>query len=161
MACKTWEICGIFQQKSTISHKQPKEVAVIKKILFVCVENSCRSQIAEAFAKLHGKEICEALSAGSKPSGRINTMAVQVMNENGYDLTTHQSKSLGEIPQEHYEYSITMGCGDDCPLIDAGIREDWAIPDPKNFPLGKFREVRDLIEIKVKDLLERIAAVRD
>ena len=128
----------------------------MKYLLFVCVENSCRSQIAEAFARIHTKGRVAIYSAGSRPSGRIDARAVESMREIGYDLTQHASKALTEIPDLQYDFVVTMGCGDECPLVRAKQREDWGIPDPKNLPLEQFREVRDLIESKVKDVLVRI-----
>jgi arsenate reductase (thioredoxin) len=123
------------------------------RVLFVCVENSNRSQMAEAFARLHGGGRVEAYSAGSRPSGRVNPRAAEFMREVGCDLTTHQSKSLADIPEVEYDVAVTMGCGDECPLVRARRREDWGIPDPKELPAAEFRKVRDLIERKVKALL--------
>ena len=120
-------------------------------VLFVCVENSNRSQMAEAFARMHGG--VDAHSAGSKPSGRVNPRAVQFMAEKGYDLSSHTSKSLDAFNGTHITAAVTMGCGDYCPLVAADRREDWNIPDPKDLPDDGFREVRDLIERKVKELL--------
>ena len=125
-----------------------------KRILFVCVENSNRSQMAEAFARIHGAGTVEAHSAGSRPSGRVNPKAVEAMREVGYDLTTHTSKGLDGFDDTAVEVAVTMGCGDECPLVRAKRREDWQIPDPKELPPEKFREVRDLIEKKVKELLQ-------
>ena len=125
----------------------------MKRLLFVCVENSCRSQIAEAFARIHGKGQVEVYSAGSRPSGQVNPKAVESMREIGYDLTEHESKSLEEIPDVEYDFVATMGCGDECPFVRAKRREDWNIPDPKNLPLEQFRQTRDLIEQKVKGVL--------
>ena len=127
-----------------------------KKVLFVCVENSNRSQMAEAFAHMHGGEDVEAYSAGSKPSGKINPKAIEAMIEFDYDLAKHQSKSLDEIPNVHYDAVVTMGCGDACPWMPSSLNEDWDIPDPKEMNENDFREVRDLIEHKVKDLLIRL-----
>ena len=127
-----------------------------KRVLFVCVENSNRSQMAEAFARMHGGESVEAYSSGSKPSGRVNPRAIEFMKERGYDLATHNSKSLDEIPPGEYDAAITMGCGDNCPMVRARLREDWGIPDPKELPPDRFREVRDLIERKVIELLARV-----
>jgi protein-tyrosine-phosphatase len=128
-----------------------------KSVLFVCVENSNRSQMAEAFARLHGAGIVEAFSAGSRPSGRVNPKAVEAMREVGYDLTQHQSKSLSDIPIIEYDAVVGMGCGDEgCPLVQAKRREEWGIPDPKELPPERFREVRDLIEKKVKELLRTL-----
>ena len=112
--------------------------------------------MAEAFARIHGGNETQAFSAGSKPSGKINPKAIAAMNELDYDLTTHHSKSLDDIPDGPYDAVVTMGCGDACPWIPAGISEDWEIPDPKEMNENDFNQVRDLIEIKVKDLLERL-----
>lgn len=125
----------------------------LKKLLFVCVENSNRSQMAEAFARIHGGANIEAYSAGSRPSGKINPKAVESMREVGYDLSQHQSKSLAEIPDIEYDFVATMGCGDECPFVRAKQREDWNIPDPKEMPPGEFRAVRNLIEEKIVSLL--------
>lgn len=123
------------------------------KVLFVCVENSCRSQMAEAFARMHGGDSVEAYSAGSRPSGVVNPRAIETMKETGYDLTAHRSKSLSEVPKDVYDHVITMGCGDECPFIPAQHHTDWDLPDPKDMPLDEFREVRDEIEKRVKALL--------
>ena len=128
----------------------------MKRVLFVCVENSNRSQMAQAFAAIHGGAAVEAHSAGSRPSGRINPKAVEAMGELGYDLTAHRSKSLSEIPAGPYDAAVTMGCGDACPNVAARVREDWTIPDPRDMPSEQFREVRDLIGRMVKELLEKL-----
>jgi protein-tyrosine-phosphatase len=125
----------------------------MKRVVFVCVENSNRSQMAEAFARVHGGSQVEAFSAGSRPSGRVNPQAVEAMRELGYDLTAHHSKSLQDLIPVEFDVAVTMGCGDECPFIRAKRREDWAIPDPKGLPPEDFRRVRDLIEEKVKELL--------
>jgi protein-tyrosine-phosphatase len=124
-----------------------------KRVLFVCVENSCRSQIAEAFARIHGSDHIEAFSAGSRPSGIVNPKAIETMREVDYDLSAHTSKSLDDIPQFTYDLVATMGCGDECPFIEAEVREDWQIPDPKNMPPAEFRAVRDEIERRVRQML--------
>lgn len=124
-----------------------------KIVLFVCVENSNRSQMAEAFARIHGGEGIVAASSGSRPSGVVNPRAIQFMAELGYDLTTHGSKPLDEFNGKTVAVAVTMGCGDECPLVKAERREDWQIPDPKHMPDEQYREVRDLIEQKVKALL--------
>ncbi|HEY5593544.1 MAG TPA: arsenate reductase ArsC [Nitrospiria bacterium] len=128
----------------------------MKRLLFVCVENSCRSQIAEAFARIHCKGELEIYSAGSRPSGRVNQKAIESMREIGYDLAEHASKSLAEIPEIEYDLVVTMGCGDECPFVRAKHREDWNIQDPKNLPPDPFRKIRDEIEKKVKDVLLRM-----
>jgi protein-tyrosine-phosphatase len=110
--------------------------------------------MAQAFAKIHGHHTVTAYSAGSKPSGKINPRAITSMAELGYDLTSHTSKSLEEIPDVEYEYAVTMGCGDECPYVKAKQRIDWEIPDPREMDTEDFRKVRDLIQEKVKTLLE-------
>ena len=123
------------------------------KLLFVCIENSCRSQMAEAFARMHGGDSVEAYSAGSRPSGSVNPKAIESMREVDYDLTPHESTGLDAVPQAGFDYAITMGCGDECPYIEAKVHDDWDIPDPKHVAPEEFREVRDLIERKVRALL--------
>ena len=131
--------------------------AKIKRVLFVCVENSNRSQMAEAFARIHGGEAVEAFSAGSRPSGTINPGAVRAMRELGYDLSGHSSKSLNEVPDIEFDFVAMMGCGDECPFVRAKQREDWAIPDPKNMESDEFRVVRDEIEARVKMVVRNLA----
>ena len=128
----------------------------MKRVIFVCVENSNRSQMAEAFAKIHGVGKVDSFSSGSRPSGRINPKAIEAMKELGYDLTTHSSKGLDQFNGKEFDAAITMGCGDECPLVIAKQRMDWQIPDPKELPPEDFRKVRDLIEEKVKELLRAL-----
>jgi protein-tyrosine-phosphatase len=128
----------------------------VKQVLFVCIENSNRSQMAEAFARMLGGDQIEAWSAGSRPSGHVNPKAVEAMREIGYDLSTHRSKAITEIPQGGYDAVVSMGCGDDCPLVPAKRREEWQIPDPKEMRPEDFRRVRDMIRDKVRELLTRI-----
>ncbi len=125
-----------------------------KRLLFVCVENSNRSQMAEAFARLHGGDAVEAWSAGSRPSGTVNPKAVAAMTERGIDLSTHRSKGLDELPAGEWEWVITMGCGDACPHLPARRRDDWALADPRNMAPEDFNEVRDSIERHVLALIE-------
>ena len=132
------------------------EPSKFKRLLFVCVENSNRSQMAEAFARIHGGEGIEAYSAGSRPSGKINSKAIEAMREIGYDLSSHKSKSLAEIPDVEFDFVATMGCGDQCPLVRAKQRADWDIADPKLMDLDEFRIVRDMIETKVEAVLVQL-----
>ncbi|HYV24401.1 MAG TPA: arsenate reductase ArsC [Pyrinomonadaceae bacterium] len=129
--------------------------AETKKLLFVCIENSNRSQMAEAFARIHGGDSVVAFSAGSNPSGIINPKAIEAMRAVGYDLSSHTSKSLADLPKVEFDFVATMGCGDECPLVRARRRQDWKIPDPRNMSDHDFRAVRDLIEANV------IAVLRD
>jgi len=128
-----------------------------KKILFVCIENANRSQMAEAFAKMLGKDNVEAYSAGSNASGKINPKAIAAMKELKYDLSSHGSKSLDEIKQfAPFDVVVTMGCGDACPWMPAKKFIDWEIPDPKDMNEADFRKVRDLIKDQVKELLKTV-----
>jgi arsenate reductase len=125
-----------------------------KKVLFVCVENSNRSQMSQAFANIYGSDKVEAYSAGSNPSGKINPKAVAAMKELGYDLSTHQSKSLREVEQyAPFDAVVTMGCGDTCPWMPAKNFLDWEIPDPREMNEEDFRKIRNLVGEKVKNLL--------
>jgi len=125
----------------------------LKNILFVCVENANRSQMAEAFGHLYKKEGIEVYSAGSEPAGKINPKAIAAMADLGYDLNTHQSNALQKIEQLSFDAVISMGCGDDCPHIKTLRREDWQIPDPKNLPEKEYLIIRDYIGIKVRELI--------
>jgi protein-tyrosine-phosphatase len=127
------------------------------KLLFVCVENANRSQMSQAFARIHGGEKVEAYSAGSKPSGVVNPKAIAAMKELGYDLSSHDSKSLKEVePFAPFDAVVTMGCGDACPWMPAKQFIDWTIPDPKHMEPAQFNEVRDYISGKVKALVESL-----
>ena len=125
----------------------------VSKVLFVCVENSNRSQMAEAFARILGGNGVEAYSAGSRPSGVVNPKAVAAMQSFGYDLTTHQSKSLDDLPDVEFDAVITMGCGDSCPHIPARNRADWALPDPRDMSPEEYRVVCETIRDHVQTLL--------
>jgi len=128
-----------------------------RKVLFVCVENSNRSQMSEAFARIHGNDVVEVYSAGSKPSGTINPKAIASMKELGYDLSSHHSKSLEEVKQfAPFDAVVTMGCGDACPWMPSKKFVDWQIPDPKEMNEEDFRKVRDQIEEKVRQLLQEL-----
>lgn len=131
-------------------------MSAVKRLLFVCVENANRSQMAEAFARILGGTAVEAYSAGSRPSGLVNPKAVEAMRELGYDLSAHGSKSLDELPEVDFDFVATMGCGDACPMVRAKHRADWSIPDPKHMPPDEFRAVRDLIRDKVRATLEEL-----
>ena len=126
------------------------------RILFVCVENSCRSQMAEGFAKQYGGDKVEAFSAGSKPSGIVDPTAIRVMGEIGLDMSEQTSKGFAALPYHKYDYVVTMGCQDVCPYFPAKENIDWQIEDPKGKPLEEFIKIRDEIGLKVKGLIERI-----
>ena len=129
-----------------------------KKLLFVCIENSNRSQMSQAFAKILGGNQVEAYSAGSKPSGIVNPKAIAAMKELGYDLSTHDSKSLDEVKAfAPFDVVVTMGCGDACPWMPAKRFVDWQIPDPKHMEPAEFNQVRDFIRDKIASLLIELA----
>ena len=129
----------------------------VKKILFVCVENSNRSQMSQAFAKILGGKNVEAYSAGSRPSGIVNPKAIAAMKELNYDLSKHDSKSLKEVEQyAPFDAVVTMGCGDACPWMPAKQFIDWQIPDPREMNEKDFRKVRDMIKEKVAALLSSL-----
>ena len=128
------------------------------RVLFVCVENSCRSQMAEAFGKMHGGERVDVFSTGSRPSGRVNETAIELMWEVGYDLSKHRSSPPSELPAGEFDVLVSMGCGDECPTVPAARRIEWEIPDPKHMPLSDFREVRDHLESEVVRLLASLEA---
>jgi len=128
-----------------------------KKILFVCIENSNRSQMSQAFALMKGGKNTDTFRRGSKPSCVINPKAIAAMKEFGYDLSKHESKSLEEVKAfAPFDVVVTMGCGDACPWMPAKEFIDWQIPDPKNMEREDFNKVRDLIRDKVNDLLHRL-----
>ena len=114
-------------------------------VLFVCVANSFRSQMAEAAAKALGGAAWEVWSAGSHPGGRVHPLAMELMREAGYDLSAHRSKGLDEVPAREWDYVVTMGCGDACPTVRARQRLDWNLPDPAALPPREARAARDRI----------------
>jgi len=126
------------------------------RILFVCIENACRSQMAEGFAKFYGREKVEVFSAGSNPSGEVDQIAIEVMKEKGIDISEQKSKGFKELPYKDFDYVITMGCGDVCPFVPAKERIEWEIEDPKGKSKEELRQTRDKIENKVKEFLKRL-----
>ncbi len=125
-----------------------------KKILFVCVANAARSQMAEGFARHLGTDKIEVYSAGSQPIYRVATNAIEVMKEIGIDISNHQSKGFADLPVQEFDYTVTMGCGDVCPFYPAKQKLDWEIEDPKGQDLEFYRKTRDEIGRRVKELLE-------
>jgi len=126
------------------------------KIVFVCVENARRSQMAQGFAENLGKGRLEVNSAGSRPSLQIDPLVIEVMKEKGIDFTARRPKGLNDLPPIEMDYLITMGCEEVCPAVLAKKIIEWEIPDPKEKSIDFFREVRDIIEDKVKALLKEI-----
>lgn len=128
----------------------------MKKVLFVCIENSCRSQMAEGFAKKFGQGKIEAKSAGSNSSGRVEEMAIQVMKEKDIDISDQQSKGFEDLECKDFDYVITMGCKDVCPFVPARQRLEWDVSDPKGKSIEVFRQTRDHIEEKVREFIESL-----
>jgi protein-tyrosine-phosphatase len=128
----------------------------MKRLLFVCVENSCRSQMAEGFARSLGRGAIEAYSAGSKPSGAVNPRAIDLMREKGIDISGHRSKGFKDLPPAEFDYAVSMGCRDICPFVPGARHIAWDIRDPNNLPDSGFREVRDEIEKRVAELLRAV-----
>jgi arsenate reductase len=129
-----------------------------RRILFVCVENARRSQMAEGFATVFGQGKIEVYSAGSSPSSQIDPLVIEVMKEKGIHLSGKRPKGLNNLPPVEMDYVVTMGCEETCPAVLAKKIIEWEIPDPKGKSIDVFREVRDLIEYKVKGLLKQIGA---
>jgi arsenate reductase len=127
----------------------------VKRILFVCVENSGRSQMAEGFAKHYGGGKVEAVSAGTMPSNEVNPLAIEVMREKGIDISRNRPKLITMQMVQETDTIIVMGCSAQgfCPAPLLGKVTDWNIEDPKDKPLEKVREIRDQIEEKVKKLI--------
>jgi len=124
-------------------------------LLFVCVENSCRSQMAEAFARAAGAGRVVAHSAGSRPSGRVDPRAAAFMKERGIEMRGQTSKGLEELPAGvTWDFIVTMGCGDACPHLPAKARRDWDLPDPKSMSDEEFRLIRDRIGRLVSEILD-------
>ena len=116
--------------------------------------------MAEAAAKHVADGSWEIWSAGSHPSGRVHPVAVETMKELGMELSSHHSKGLADVPQQLWDYVVTMGCGDACPQLPAARRIDWQIPDPARQPIEAYRSIVDLIERQVHELLAELSSSR-
>ena len=125
------------------------------KVAFICIHNSCRSQMAEALARSLGGDLLESYSAGTEEYKEVKPLAVEVMEEIGISMDDHYPKLINEIPEE-VDIVITMGCGVVCPFIPSKHEEDWGLDDPSGGTIEDFRMTRDLIEEKTKDLIKRI-----
>lgn len=127
----------------------------MKKVAFVCVHNSCRSQMAEGWAKHLGSDVLEAYSAGTENYSEVKPLAVQVMEEAGVSMAGHKPKLITDIPEE-LDILITMGCNVICPFIPNSHQEDWGLEDPSGGPIEDYRKTRDLIKTKVEELIVRV-----
>jgi len=126
------------------------------RVLFVCIENSNRSQMAEGFARMHGAGRLVVESAGSRPATRVNPRAVAAMAERGYDMTGHYSQSLVVAGPGPWDYVVTMGCGDACPIFPGKRYEEWVLDDPAGQDVTAIRPIRDEIERRVRTLLDEL-----
>ena len=126
-----------------------------KKVAFICIHNSCRSQMAEGLARHLGNEVIESYSAGTEEYKEVKPLAAKVMEEIGIPMDDHYPKLITEIPEE-VDILITMGCGVVCPFLPASHQEDWGLTDPSGGTIEDFRKTRNLIEDKVKELIHRI-----
>jgi arsenate reductase (thioredoxin) len=131
-------------------------VSELATVLFVCVHNAGRSQMAAGYLKhLAGNQI-KVLSAGTQPGTDINPMAMTVMLEEGIDLSTAKPEKLSDEKVLESDYVITMGCGDACPYFPGKTYLDWPLTDPKDQPIEIVRGIRDDIKAKVEELIEKI-----
>lgn len=138
-------------------YERLKPVQTKRKILFVCVGNACRSQMAEGFARALAGKNWEVQSAGSHPAGFISQETIAVMREAGVDISGQSSKGLDQIPKQTYDVVVTMGCDPAlCEKIPAENRYDWPIPDPMGHPLDTFRSVRELIRSHLLELFREL-----
>jgi protein-tyrosine-phosphatase len=126
----------------------------MKRVLFVCVQNSCRSQMAEGFARKFGADIIEPYSAGSQPSGIVNPKAISAMKEVGIDILLNKSKGFAALPTNEWDAIVTMGCGDACPFLPAKQRFDWDLPEPRHMSQPEFNKVRNEIHRLVTELIK-------
>ena len=124
----------------------------VKTVLFVCVENACRSQLAEAISNHFFPDRLKAFSAGSSPGKKVNPKAIRSLNSMGIN---HKGKikSISQVEEKKYDYIVGMGCGDACPIIPGAQILEWSIPDPKLFESKKFNKVRDMIKEKIESEL--------
>ena len=125
------------------------------RILFACVGNSCRSQMAEAFCRSLSRDV-ECESAGSSPAETVAPHAVAVMKEIGIDISHARTKSFRDVVGQEFDYMVAMGCTVTCPFMPGAKEIRWDIPDPYGKGIKDYRQVRDLIRSEVKALLARL-----
>jgi arsenate reductase len=130
----------------------------MKRVLFVCVENAGRSQMAEAFARKYGGGKVEALSAGTMPAKEVNPVIIQVMQEIGIDLTANRPKAITRQMVQDADMIIVVGCSAEgfCPAPLLSKVVDWQIEDPKDKPIEKVREIRDELDSRIRKLINEI-----
>ncbi len=140
--------------KTSFGNLKTKEQEIGKAVLFVCLHNAGRSQMAEGFFRKYAPKGYATLSAGTKPVPEINPLAIQVMKELGIDISNQRSKDLTEDIMRNATTVVNMGCMDNnfCPTVYMPRVIDWGLEDPKDKPIEKVREIRDEIERRVKQL---------
>jgi protein-tyrosine-phosphatase len=145
------------------SFSAKSKIITKKIILFVCVENAGRSQMAEGFFRIYAPDGYEPASSGTKPISQINPLAIQVMNEIGIDIFKQKSKDLTEDMIRNSDKIINMGCMDKnfCPTLFIPKVIEWGIEDPKDKPIEKVREIRDEIERRIKELATDISVAEE
>lgn len=131
------------------------------QVLFVCVHNAGRSQMAAALTEMHGRGLIDVRSAGSEPAEQVNPMAVAAMAELGVDITTRQPKLLSNEAVRESDVVITMGCGDACPIYPGKQYLDWELDDPAGQDLDTVREIRNDINRRVLDLVQSLLGPGD
>jgi arsenate reductase len=127
-------------------------------VLFVCVHNAGRSQMAAGYLQHLAGDRIEVLSAGSQPADRVNAAAVAAMAEEGIDIATEQPKLLTDSAVECADIVITMGCGDECPYVPGRRYEDWVLDDPAGLDVAAVRPIRDAIRARVERLIAQLDA---
>jgi arsenate reductase (thioredoxin) len=138
------------------SRENRRMTAAIPTVLFVCVHNAGRSQMAAGFVRALAGGRVTVLSAGSEPADRLNPAAVQVMAEAGIDIAAEAPAILTSDAVRESDVVITMGCGDTCPVFPGKRYEDWELTDPAGLPVEEVREIRDEIEARVRELLAEL-----
>jgi arsenate reductase (thioredoxin) len=146
-----------------LSFGTKSKIKTKKTMLFVCVENASRSQMAEGFFRKYAPEGYEPVSAGTKPVSQINPLAIQVMDEIGIDISKQKSKDLTEDMIRNSDKVINMGCMDKdfCPTLFIPKVIDWGIEDPKGKPIEQVREIRDEIVRRIKELAADISVAEE
>lgn len=127
-------------------------------VLFVCVHNAGRSQMAAAYLRHLAGDRVDVFSAGSEPAEHVNPVAVQAMAEEGIDITSEQPKVLTTDSVRHADVVVTMGCGDACPVFPGKRYEDWDLADPAGQPLDAVRPIRDDVRRRVAALVAELTA---
>ena len=129
----------------------------VPSVLFVCVHNAGRSQMAAGFLRHLAGDRVEVLSAGTEPAAEVNPVAVQAMAEKGVDLSDARPRALADSAVREADVVITMGCGDACPFYPGKRYEDWTLEDPAGKGIEDVRRIRDQIEARVRGLLAELA----